>query len=334
MSKNCTIALLGDVMLGRLINDVLSHEPPEFPWGNTLSILKKADFRICNLECAITDFTLPWTETYKVFHFRTDTKNIAALDIADINLVSLANNHILDFRLWGMAETLKTLAVADISFAGAGMNIEEASMPVIFKINDLKFGFIAFTDNEPEWEATKTKAGLLFAVVDLEDERAKFLLKKIEEAKKAVDFLIVSAHWGPNWSYFPPPEQIPFAHALIDAGADLIFGHSAHVFRGIEFYRDRPILYSCGDFIDDYAVDPDQRNDESFIFLLQIENGKTKSLQLIPTVIETFQAKLPEKEERFVIVNKMKELCAHFGTSAEWNSEKLVLEVRSHGSKG
>lgn len=80
-------------------------------------------------------------------------------------------------------------------------------------------------------------------------------LRHIENLQKEVDFLIVSAHWGSNWGYYPPKEHISIGHAMIDAGADLIFGHSCHVFRGIEVYKNRPIIYSTGDFIADYAID-------------------------------------------------------------------------------
>ena len=92
------ILLVGDVMLGRLVNEVLKHEPPGYPWGDTSAIFKKADLRICNLECVISDKGQPWTITPKIFHFRTDYKNIAVLKKAQINMVSLANNHVLDYE--------------------------------------------------------------------------------------------------------------------------------------------------------------------------------------------------------------------------------------------
>lgn len=95
------------------------------------------------------------------------------------------------------------------------------------------------------------------------------LFKLIEKIRPEVDLLIVSAHWGGNWGYKPPKEHKAIAHALIDRGTDLVFGHSSHVFRGIEIYKNRPIIYSAGDFVDDYAVNEIERNDESFIFVLE-----------------------------------------------------------------
>ncbi|HXG49726.1 MAG TPA: CapA family protein, partial [Methylomirabilota bacterium] len=89
------LLFVGDVMLGRLVNDLLKHEPPEYPWGNTLPLFRQADWRCCNLECAISDRGSPWSETPKVFHFRSAAKNIAVLKAARIDAVSLANNHSL-----------------------------------------------------------------------------------------------------------------------------------------------------------------------------------------------------------------------------------------------
>src|SRR5205807_8814217 len=132
----------------------------------------------------------------------------------------------------------------------------------------IKLEFIAFTDNEPAWEATLSHPGVLYVPILLEDRRTEKLLTMVSKTKDVVDFLIVSAHWGPNWGYTPPAEHIPFAHALIDEGTDVIFGHSGHVIRGIEIYKDKPIMYCTGDFIDDYAVDESERNDRSFIFIL------------------------------------------------------------------
>jgi poly-gamma-glutamate capsule biosynthesis protein CapA/YwtB (metallophosphatase superfamily) len=94
--KPLQLLLLGDCMLGRLVNEVLENAPPEYPWGDTLPILHSADWRICNLECVISDQGAPWPAYPKVFHLRSAAKNIAVLDAARMNGVSLANNHVLD----------------------------------------------------------------------------------------------------------------------------------------------------------------------------------------------------------------------------------------------
>ena len=104
-------------------------------------------------------------------------------------------------------------------------------------------------------------------------------------------------------------------------GVAILFGHSCHVFQGIEIYKDRPILYSCGDFIDDYAVDSTERNDQSFIFTVEITDGSVCGLRLYPTVIRDFRALCAPAEEARYIVQKMQALCREMGTDSAWMEE-------------
>lgn len=321
------LLFVGDVMLGRLVNEVLKREPPSYPWGNTLPVFKQADLRFCNLECVLSDIGQPWSITPKVFHFRSDAKNIAVLKRANINTVSLANNHSLDFEYEAFFQMLKILDEAGIAFAGAGADLAAAATPAILKVGRESLGFLAFSDNEPNWEAGLKIPGIFYVPIDKSDLRAKNLFRLVRETKEKVDFLIVSAHWGPNWGYAPPAEHSPFAHELIDHGADLIFGHSSHVFRGIEVYKDKPILYSVGNFIDDYAVDEIERNDESFIFMVEVKKGTVSQITLFPTLIENLQARLASGNEAENIALKMQTLCAEMQSPAEWHKKEKWLKI-------
>src|SRR5437773_5894351 len=172
---------VGDVMLGRLVNAALKEKSPAYPWGDTLSLFHHADVRICNLECVISDWGTPWSATPKVFHFRSDAKNIGILKAAHIDAVSLANNHSLDFEYEGLFHTLSNLDAAGIHHAGAGTTIIEASGPAIWEMRGKKLGLIAFTDNEPGWEATEERPGILYVPVELKDERAVKLLELVSK---------------------------------------------------------------------------------------------------------------------------------------------------------
>lgn len=321
------IALVGDVMLGRFVNKVLKSASPAYPWGETLSVLQEADLRICNLECVLSDIGNPWSATEKVFHFRSDEKNIQSLKAADFNIVTLANNHVLDYEYEAMQRMLDILDEQKILHAGAGKNLLEASKPALCQIKNQKIGLIAFTDNEPGWAAQENKPGIFYVPTQVNDKRAQDLFNRIRNLRQEVDFLIISAHWGPNWGYKPPAEHIPFAHALIDAGADLIFGHSGHVFRGVEVYKKRLIIYSAGDFIDDYAVDEVERNDESFIFVLEKEPESNLKLYFYPTYIHQFQANLASPYRHKAILQNMDKLCEDLGTRLKHISDYAVLET-------
>lgn len=320
-------------MLGRLMNDVLKERPPAHPWGDTLPLFQQADARICNLECALADHGTPWSRTPKIFHFRSDAKNVKSLQVARIDAASLANNHTLDFEEEALCETLTVLDTAGIRHAGAGKTLDEAARPALWEVQGQRLGLLAFTDNEPDWEATDTQAGIWYVPTELDDERAQALLTTIKKAKELVDVLIVSAHWGPNWGYRPPRDHPPFAHALIDAGVDILFGHSGHVARGVEWYRGRPIMYCLGDFVDDYAVDEIERNDRSCIFLLEIVDKRITRLLLYPTIIQDFQARLASNSEREAIVTKMRQLCQDLHTTTTWNAQENALELRNDAAE-
>jgi poly-gamma-glutamate capsule biosynthesis protein CapA/YwtB (metallophosphatase superfamily) len=323
-----TLLFVGDVMLGRLVNVALREHSPVYPWGDTLALFQQADARLCNLECVISDGGTLWSATPKVFHFRSDAKNSAVLSAAHIDAVSLANNHALDFDYEGLFDTMGNLEAAGIQYAGAGTTLTQAAEPAIWEVHGKQLGLIAFTDNEPAWEATEDQPGIVYVPIKLKDKRAINLLELVRTTKERVDVLIVSAHWGPNWGYDPPTQQIPFAHALIDAGADVVFGHSGHVVRGIELYREKPILYCTGDFIDDYAVDEVERNDQSFIFVVEMEGPKITRLLLYPTVIEAYQARRAKQAERKANVATMQRLCTKLNTATAWDEQAERLEVQ------
>src|SRR6516162_9722553 len=124
-----------------------------YPWGDTLPILHRADWRLSNLECVISDRGTPWSASPKAFHFRSRAKNIAVLEAARMNAVSLANNHVLDYGYDAMFEMLRILDRAGIIYTGAGANLAQASRLATADVHGCKIGLIALTDNEPGWEA-------------------------------------------------------------------------------------------------------------------------------------------------------------------------------------
>jgi poly-gamma-glutamate capsule biosynthesis protein CapA/YwtB (metallophosphatase superfamily) len=319
------IVLVGDVMLGRQVNEVLRGVSPAYPWGDTLPLFQAADVRLCNLECVLADQGMPWSATPKMFHFRSDAKNIQVLHAAQITAVSLANNHVLDFQEAALFEMLRLLDEQGIGRAGAGYTLAEASQPALVERYGQQIGLLAFTDNEPPWAATEERPGVFYVPIDRQDRRARCLFELVRQLKARVDVLIVSAHWGPNWGYLPPPAHPPFAHALIEAGADLVWGHSGHVFRGIEFYQGRAILYCLGNFIDDYAVDFVERNDESCLVSLEIEGQCLTSLRLYPTIIQDCQAAVARGDQAYTIAAKLQKLSARFNTALAWDESEGYL---------
>lgn len=321
------VALIGDVMLGRLVDDYLGLiDDPCYVWGDAREIIEKCDLAICNLECVIADSGSPWHEISKAFHFRSHAKNIGVLTCAGIDAVTLANNHSLDFGVTAFSDMLFSLNKARIRHAGAGESSEAAMRPAMLKAGNTNVGLLSFTDDMPEWRASGDRAGIYHVPPDPSGPRWQELLEKVQQAKASSDFLIVSPHWGPNSGYDVQPIYLTWAHSLIDAGADMIFGHSGHVPRGIEIYKHRPIVYSAGDFIDDYAISDEEPNDVGFVYVLELDGAIPAALRLHPTIIENFQAQLAGPRAPR-IANKLLRLSEEFGTTGNFNPDSQTVTI-------
>jgi poly-gamma-glutamate synthesis protein (capsule biosynthesis protein) len=237
------------------------------------------------------------------------------LKAAGIDAVSVANNHSLDFGEEALLDMLVSLDTQGIAHAGAGADLEEAMRPALSVTREgIRVGVLACTDNEPGWAAGEARAGVWFVPAIPTDGRAQELLRQLGRLRGVSDFRIVSLHWGSNWGENPEPGHRELARAVIAAGADLVFGHSCHVFRGVEVQGTTVVVYGAGDFIDDYAVDEVERNDRCLLFILELAQGRPDRLRLQPTVIHDLQARLAVDEERAAILGRMRSLSRELGT--------------------
>lgn len=325
------IALAGDVMLGRKVADAIQQHPAEYVWGNVLPSLRAADLRIINLECVIArpDAHQRWMPP-KAFYFIAPPDTIRVLQAARIDVVTLSNNHTLDYRETALVEMLELLDEAGIKHAGAGRTAAEAQTPVFVETPELRIAIISFTDNEPAWEATESRPGTFFVPISVADPRFERLKKAVHDAKQRAEIVLVTTHWGPNMLDRPLPQHPPFARALLDAGADCVAGNSAHVFQGIERCQGKPILYDLGDFADDYAVDPYLRNDRSFLWFVDLDRNGVKQLELLPVLIDGWacQVNLATDLDMQETLDKMAALCAEMDTPARIEHGRLIVSVR------
>jgi poly-gamma-glutamate capsule biosynthesis protein CapA/YwtB (metallophosphatase superfamily) len=327
MVRSITLALTGDVMLGRLVNEEIARSGFTRPWGDMLPVLQQADLRLINLECALTSTTERWTgDMFKPFFFRSAPRNVETLKVANIDFACLANNHIGDFGIDGLLETVKTLDDAAISHAGAGANIAAARAPARLDVGDCRVSVVAFAEHPVDWAASSDHPGLNYCdPASGADADFVPVEQALREARTDGDFVVFTIHWGPNMRERPTDAFRQFAHRVIDAGADLFWGHSAHVVQGIELYEGKPILYDTGDFVDDYAVDPDLRNDLSALFLMHIEPPRTTRIDLIPVHIRYFQVNRATGCDRDWFARRMIDLCAEMGTTVRDQHDRLTI---------
>lgn len=311
MNNKVIIGLAGDVMIGRNVNTVITAKGYVHPWGNILPILKGTDVNIINLETTLTNSQ---QIVDKMFNFKAAPDKVTTLTEAHITAVNLANNHILDYSEEGLTETIDTLDAVHIQHTGAGRNAQEAGQPVMINCHSISLGIAGFTDNEPGWKALPSGSGTNYIDIDHEPDRQK-ALKIIQQLSQTTDIVIASIHWGPNMKEKPGQRFIELAHDMIEFGATLIHGHSAHIFQGIELYRNKCILYDTGDFVDDYAVNPLLRNDHSFFFVAEADKTGITHLQLIPVLIRQCQVNQATGSDYRWSMLRMQQLSLEFGTS-------------------
>jgi poly-gamma-glutamate capsule biosynthesis protein CapA/YwtB (metallophosphatase superfamily) len=313
--------LSGDVMTGRGIDQILPHpgdpvlyepgvrdarryvefaeevagpipRPVDFAyvWGDALAELRRAapDVRVVNLETSITSCEDPWPA--KGIHYRMHPANVGCLTAARIDCCGLANNHVLDWGYGGLEETLRTLDGAGLARAGAGRDATEAAAPAVLEVAGkgrvLVYALGSPTSGIPrEWAAAPDRPGV--NLVELTGDEARGLGRRLRGEKRPGDVAVASIHWGGNWGQDIPGEEVAFAHRLIEEGVDIVHGHSSHHVKAIEVYRERLILYGCGDFVTDYEGIGGYeafRGDLALMYLVRVDprDGRLLEARLVP----------------------------------------------------
>lgn len=316
------IGLAGDVMIGRMVDEMLSYRDYSYLWGDTLPLLHATDLNLINLEAALTNSE---NAVLKVFNFKAKPERVDTLVLSHTDVVNLANNHCLDYSEEGLLETLQVLNRERIGYVGAGKNSIEAKRPLVIKVNGIKVGILGYTDNEPTWKAEKQSPGINF--IEISSKDASAVEAEVKKLRTLVDLIILTIHWGPNMRERPPPHFKRFAHQLIDSGVDIIHGHSAHIFQGVELYKNKVIFYDTGDFVDDYCVDPLLRNDRSFFFLVEATSESIVSIRLVPTFISHCQVNLAKGIEKDEGMQRMMQLSKELNTHLNKEKDFLIANV-------
>lgn len=362
-----TLFLCGDVMTGRGVDQILPcpsdpslHEPyvesaleyvamaeqadgqiPKpvsfsYVWGDALEELDRAapDARIINLETSITA-----SNDYepKGINYRMRPANTPCLSAAKIACCVLANNHVLDWGRAGLSETLGALRQAGIKTAGAGADLQNAWAPATIYTGSMTrvLVFAVGTEDsgiEPHWAATESNPGVAF-LPDLSDRTAADIVERVKGQKRPGDIAVLSIHWGGNWGYEIPPSQQKFARKLLDSGEiDVVHGHSSHHPKGIEVYNGKPILYGCGDFLDDYegiAGYEEFRTHLVLAYLVTLEpgSGGLVNLEMVPFEISRFQLRHASDNDAAWLEDVMAREGKRLGTTVHLgHRNRLVLQ--------
>jgi poly-gamma-glutamate capsule biosynthesis protein CapA/YwtB (metallophosphatase superfamily) len=325
-----TLFLAGDVMTGRGVDQILPTPSPPglrersvrdartyvrlaeeangaisrpvdvaWPWGDALRVLDEArpDVRLINLETSVTR-----SDDYargKGIHYRMHPDNAACLSVVRPDACALANNHVLDFGIRGLRETLDTLTRARLGPVGAGRDDDEAWRPAVIDLHGgTRVVIWSVADSSsgvpPSWAATPDRPGVAL-LRDVSDACAAALAGLIRRVTRPGDLVVVSIHWGSNWGYDVPPAHVRFARRLVDTGVHVVHGHSSHHPRPVEVYRGRLILYGCGDLIDDYegiSGYEQYRTDLRLLYLAALDRGTGALLRLRMVPMQARQMRL------------------------------------------
>jgi poly-gamma-glutamate capsule biosynthesis protein CapA/YwtB (metallophosphatase superfamily) len=322
------IGLVGDVMLGRSVNERWAGRDPAGVWGSTLDRLRALDGLVLNLECCVSTRGERWPD--KTYYFRADPDfAVPALEAAGASVASLANNHVLDFREPALRDTIAHLTGAGVEAAGAGPDREAALESVVVDVGGLTVATIALTDQWPAYAAGEESPGTAYVPLDRTDPTTRALVGDALERVSAAapDLVLASLHWGPNWETAPDATQESFARWLIERGVDIVHGHSAHVLQGVEVYRGRPIVYDAGDFVDDYIHKERLHNKRSALFELVITDGTLDELRVVPVEIERERATLADGESAAWVREAMRERSAAFDTAVERMGDGLSIPL-------
>jgi poly-gamma-glutamate capsule biosynthesis protein CapA/YwtB (metallophosphatase superfamily) len=350
------IFLTGDVMTGRAIDQLLPHPgdptlcesvvsdartyislaeqangpipaPIDFswPWGEALEIVEgfAPDVRLLNLETSITargEFARG-----KVVHYRMHPDNIGCLTAIRPDVCALANNHILDFGYQGMRDTLKALDLAGIRSAGAGLEADTAERAVVVGRVVIASCGMNSSGIPPGWAATPRRPGVAY-VADMTDRSADTIARRVTAVKGPDSVAVVSVHWGSNWGYAVDSAQIRFAHRLIDAGVDLVHGHSSHHPRPIEVYRGKLILYGCGDTIDDYegiGTYEAFRHELRLLHFVSIESTGTV-LRMVPMRMRRMRLERAPEQDAAWLHASVAEMSRSFGTCVDAEADGVL----------
>ena len=293
-----TMMVVGDVMLSRDVDTkIQKYQDYTYPFLKTADLLKSADITFGNLESPITPGRKINTNEMV---FRADPEVVEGLNLAGFDVLTLANNHSLNFGKEGLNDTFGYLKDAGIEYIGAGESVSEAYLPTIREAGYITFAFLGYSyagktlDSYESLEYNPT-----VAFMDTEK-----MIVDVEQATNLADYVIVSMHDGYEYQFTPNQHQKDFAHAAIDAGAALVVGHHPHVVQTMEQYNNGFILYSLGNFVFDQMWSQETR--EGIIAEIAFSKRGIEGFEFFPIIIEDYsQPRLANAEEGKIMLNRL-----------------------------
>jgi poly-gamma-glutamate synthesis protein (capsule biosynthesis protein) len=275
------LSAVGDIMLDRTLGNVIAEGGIEFPFKLVAETLQNADVTVGNLETSLGDIGEPAEKNYT---FQSPPAAAEALAWGGFDVVSLANNHAMDYGSEALLHGIDLLNAQQVAPIGAGANATEARSPHIMTVNGLDIAFLGYIHVPVEasgsyfdtatWTATADAPGLAWAVPEE-------IVEDVTAVKPQVDLVVIMLHSGYEYVEPPSEEQAAAAHAAIDAGADIVIGHHAHILQGVEFYKTGVIVYGLGNFAFNIDGDP-----STAILNVWLDKDGVRQFEFIPAIVQ------------------------------------------------
>ena len=275
-----TIVAVGDIMLSGSAKPFLAKKSYDYSFSDPVlsKLIMNADLAFANMECPVTKKGEAYK--YKKFVFRADPASIKAIRKAGFDMLSLANNHIMDYGEDGLSSTINYCLKSGMLCSGAGANLIQARKAGILKKRGITYGLLSYSMTYPEefW-ATSDIAGAAYG-------EKSAVIEDIQKTKKEADVVIVSFHWGDELAESPKEYQVAMAHLAVDSGADIVVGHHPHVPQPIEIYKGKPVFYSLGNYaFGSYS----KKTPISFVAGIVLEKDRIFNIRIYPVMGDNYE---------------------------------------------
>jgi poly-gamma-glutamate synthesis protein (capsule biosynthesis protein) len=315
-----TLMAVGDLSFSGIDHIILKN--PEYPWAGTKEILQTATTLMGNQEIPLSNRGAMYTK--KTWLLRADPRTVQSLNLAGFDIVTLANNHILDYGPIAMQDTLDALDSAKIAHVGAGANLDEARRAVFITTpNGIKLAFLSYSLVYPEifW-ASKTRPGTPYG-------DPAYFVPDIQKAKTMADYVIVSFHWSDELHFYPSDYQKIYGRKCIDAGASVVIGHHPHVLQGLEVYKKGLIAYSLGNFV---FGSRSTRVKDSMILSIEYDKNGLIQAKLYPVNVNNpeveYQTKLRHGADAERVLQDLRTYSKEFHTIIQSQGDVGIIKIR------
>ena len=322
-NDDITMTMVGDIMMGRYVEEVTDRHGFDYLFRYMKPYFEASDYVSGNYEHpALKKDTSRYEESNTEIHLNSNKDGIEAVKNAGFSVVSLANNHMLDFGEQGLEDTIDLFDKADMDFVGVGKNTPDAKNSIQYsEVNGVRVATLGFTDVYGKDNVPKNnKAGLLNSNPDVLFE---MIGKAKDEKQGNADLIVVNMHWGQEYATSATGRQKELAKAVIDAGADIIIGHHPHVVQSFDTYKDGLIFYSLGNFIFDQGWT--RTKDSAMVQYHLAEDGKAK-VDVVPLRIEEAT---PRPADSSIDQSRIyRAMTKETGDQVQWSKKEDHIEIQ------